>query len=141
MLFDYLQFKTFTMENSNSKIGVIFLLGLLVVVLLFLYLNTQNKKVVSLPQGISRQCYDLPTSLDSSVFGPKYWQAFQSLAHNVPCYHCRVFAEKFISYFHDIVNIKTGKQPYDINNYNYFNKSIANLNSGQDFNTAFGIIS
>lgn len=61
--------------------------------------------------------YELPTSVDGSVFGPSYWQAFHDLASKVPCGGCRQETESFIKFFHDLVNYRLGKQIYDKKNF------------------------
>lgn len=85
------------------------------------------------------KCFHLPKSPDPDVFGSAYWRAFHKLAADIPCSHCRGFAEQFMSFFHDLVNTKLGKPLYDANNYNYFLQSISKINGGQDFYTSFGI--
>lgn len=121
------------MEKNNIFIAVsiIVILGLL----FFAYKKSKGVPVESL----ERQCFDLPTSVDPTVFGPKYWEAFHKLAAEVPCGGCRGFAEKFMVYFHDLVNLKTDKPIFDKATYEYFNKSIAKLNGGNDFKTAFNL--
>jgi hypothetical protein len=81
-----------------------------IVVLIYKYVNKKNEATGT--------CFDLPTSSDPAVFGPKYWEAFHSLAHQIPCQACRGFAEKFIIFFHDVVNKKLGRPVYDQANYN-----------------------
>lgn len=63
--------------------------------------------------SIDKVCYDLPTDKNPSVFGPVYWNAFHDLASRIPCDGCKEHAESFITYWHDLVNIHTGKPIYD----------------------------
>lgn len=60
----------------------------------------------------------LPNSVDTHVFGPKYWEAFHKLADMVPCGQCRSKAVPFIRFFHDVVNQRTEKPIFDRDNYN-----------------------
>lgn len=120
------------MGNSTK---IIIGLGAALVVGGIIYYSTQNKK----SSDIEKVCFNLPTTVDTSVFGPEYWNAFHTLASKIPCGGCRGFAEKFMVFFHDLVNVKTGAKIYDQANYNYFLSAISKLNSGVDFKTAFGI--
>lgn len=76
------------------------------------------------------KCFTLPTTSDPTVFGPPTWKAFHSLAESIPCPHCRRYAEKFIIFFHDTVNLKTGKPLYDPSNFNKFTKLISDIKAG-----------
>lgn len=77
-------------------------------------------------------CFDLPKTVDTTVFGPKYWSAFHTLAENIPCSGCRGFAEKFMVFFHDMVNKKLGKPLYDEKNFTFFTHLIADIDAGKD---------
>lgn len=69
----------------------------------------------------------LPTNSDPAVFGPKYWETFHKLADRIPCPSCRAKAVPFMSFFHDIVNLKTEKPLYDKENFNKHIEAICNL--------------
>ena len=68
----------------------------------------------------------LPTSHAPNEFGPTYWKTFERLAKEVPCPPCRHGAEKFISFFHDVVNLKKGGQLFDKQN---FEDTLSDINS------------
>lgn len=61
--------------------------------------------------------YQLPTSKDTTVFGPAFWAAFDDLAKRVPCDGCKDHAVSFVSFWHDLVNLHTGKPLYDKSNF------------------------
>lgn len=62
-------------------------------------------------------CYYLPNSNDPKVFGPFYWKAFHDLANRIPCGDCRPEAQKFMVFFHDVINKKLGKPLFNQDNY------------------------
>lgn len=82
-------------------------------------------------------CLRLPNSSNPEVFGRPYWAAFHKLAADVPCDKCRHFAEKFMIFFHDTVNMKLGKPIYNQQNFNTFTQLFADINAGKtiDWNT------
>lgn len=99
--------------NNAAKIIIVIL------VLVILYLIYYYNKAKTISNGQEKiLSFKVATSPVPDEFGPSYWKAFHGLAHDVPCPGCRGFAEKFIIFFHDIVNLKTGKQLYDPQNYN-----------------------
>lgn len=91
------------MTTKNILIGVI---ALLVLILLISYFKNKGKT-----------CYELPENPNPTVFGPKYWAALHSMMSSIPCGTCRGFAEKFMIFFHDVINLKTNKPVYDPANY------------------------
>lgn len=67
--------------------------------------------------------YTLPTSVDTSVFGPAYWSALHGLVNEIPCFHCRREAKSFMVFFHDMKNYELGKRIHDKKNFlNWINK-------------------
>lgn len=68
--------------------------------------------------------YQLPTSKDTTVFGPAFWSAFQDLANRVPCDGCKDHAKSFVSFWHDLVNLHTGKPLFDKANFDKVMKQI-----------------
>lgn len=70
--------------------------------------------------------FKLPKNPNPDVFGPSYWKALHTLVEMVPCPACRYKAVPFMKFFHDVVNLNTGKKLFDEKNYNfwidYFNK-------------------
>lgn len=76
----------------------------------------------------TKVCYELPNSKDTTVFGPAFWDAFDDLAGRVPCDGCREHAKEFVSFWHDLVNLRTGKPLYDKSN---FNKWMTQVNAIQ----------
>lgn len=97
------------MDTSTKNILLI-LLAVAFIVVLYLYVNKKY--------DLQTDCYNLPTDVNPAVFGPKYWAAFHNLAHKIPCSGCRDFAEKFMVFFHDVVNQKVGHPIYNRDNYN-----------------------
>lgn len=71
--------------------------------------------------------YRLPKSKDTKVFGPEYWAAFHDLANRIPCDGCREDTNSFMVFWHDLVNIKTGKKVYDQKNFNEWIKRVDKL--------------
>lgn len=80
--------------------------GILAIVLIFIY--ARNKE---------RVCYALPLNKDPKIFGPHYWSALHSIVERIPCGECRGFAEKFMVFFHDVINDKLSKPLYNSANY------------------------
>jgi hypothetical protein len=99
-------------------------IGLVVIILLIAYYLYKNND-----SNTEELTFDLPTSVDPSVFGPPYWKAFEKLATSVPCSLCRGDAENFISFMHDYVNLKTKKSLYDKNNFDTMLATVTNLRS------------
>lgn len=62
----------------------------------------------------------LPNSASPAVFGPKYWEAFHTLADRIPCGECRDKGSAFVRFFHDLVNRKLGKPIYDQANFDFW---------------------
>lgn len=91
------------------------IIGLLVYAGIYAYLR--NKKEAGEASPTERDCFSLPTTSNTEIFGPAYWKAFHQLAHQVPCSGCRDFAEKFMVFFHDMVNIKLSRPIYDQKNF------------------------
>ena len=114
-------------DNKTSSFGriALIMIGVVLAILGINYLIKTNKKGV--PTGTERLSFDLPTTVDPAVFGPQYWKAFHTLAHEVPCGFCRGFAERFMVFMHDMVNVKLGKPIYDVTNFNYFTDLIAKI--------------
>lgn len=83
-------------------------------------------EVTQLSDGMQKVCYTLSTSVDTSVFGPTYWEAFHDLASRIPCVGCKEHAESFMRYWHDLVNVHTGKPVFDQANFNKWNEIISN---------------
>ena len=98
------------------------------VILLLLFIDNNNKNA----RKTQTLAFTLPTSPDPTVFGPYYWNAYHTLAKNVPCPACRGFAEKFTVFFHDTVNMKLNKPLYDPQNFKYFTNLFANINRGEN---------
>lgn len=61
--------------------------------------------------------FKLPNSHDPDVFGSPYWRARHFLAELTPCPACRIEAISHEKFFHDYVNIKTGKKFFNKKNY------------------------
>lgn len=99
------------------------LLLLLVLAVIYFRDRTGDSKTV---------CYDLPTTTNPEIFGPHYWAAFHDLGSRVPCPGCRGFAEKFLVFFHDTVNVKTGKPLYDKENFDQFTQMFCDIKEGKD---------
>lgn len=104
-------------KKTGKTIAWILLIAL-VLYIIYRYFGNKNTQVLQ---------YRVPTSVDPSVFGPAYWRSFHSMAGEVPCPSCRGFAEKFMVFFHDMVNLKTGKPLYDVANFNEFTALICQI--------------
>lgn len=89
--------------TRNILIGAVALLIILLVIS-----HTKNK---------DKTCYSLPKNPDPAVFGPKYWAALHDIVGKIPCGQCRGFAEKFMVFFHDVVNAKLNRPLYAPENY------------------------
>lgn len=72
--------------------------------------------------------YRLPTDVDPTIFGPKYWAAYHDLTSRIPCGTCREFAERFMIFFHDLVSLKLGKKLYDPVNFAEMSQLITTVN-------------
>lgn len=107
----------------NKKIVIPFIA--VIAILVFLYEKFKDKDTKHL-------CFNLSTNPDPSVFGKSYWEAFHTLAGDIPCSGCKTFAEKFMVFFHDLVNIKVGHPIYDQKNYDYFLQFFSDLKSGKN---------
>lgn len=89
------------------------------------YFKLPKKTVTIKP----RKDYDiitlkLPNSIDTEVFGSKYWEAFHTLADMIPCSLCREDAVKMMVFVHDIVNKKIGHPVFDKQNYDKWIKKL-----------------
>lgn len=104
---------------------LIILLIILVVAVVVYSMYQKNKRVET-------TCFELPLSRNPQVFGSQYWKTFHTLAHKVPCVFCREFAEKFMVFFHDVVNMKTGKPIHDQQNFDKFTQLFADINKGEN---------
>lgn len=82
---------------------------------------------------IEKVCYDLPTSLDTSVFGPEYWKAFHDLANRIPCGICQEKAKSFVVFWHDLKNKDLGKPIYDKENFDYWTFEISKQSKKNKF--------
>lgn len=71
----------------------------------------------------------LPNSVDQSVFGPKYWEAYNFLDNNIPCAICRNKAVPLGTFRHDVVNALIGKPIHDRDNWNKWVGIVNDLNS------------
>lgn len=133
--------------NPNTKYYIAGGVLLIIVIILIAYYNKQKadeKKIADLEKQnanptTEKVVFELPTSPDPSTFGPRYWEAFHTLSAKIPCTGCRAFAEKFVSYWHDLTNTKLKKPLYDAANYMYFNNAIAKLSNGVSIEDAFQI--
>jgi len=114
------------MKNKGWFIGIIFFI---IVGILIYYRKEISEKLSGKFQqgGMTKSIsddgewntftYELPTSMDTEVFGKYYWNALHDIAHEIPCSLCRVEAESFMEFFHDFVNFKLDKPLYDESNY------------------------
>lgn len=71
-----------------------------------------------------RLVYDLPSEGSPDVWGKYYWDAFNDLAHNIPCGECAEETKTFLSFYHDYVNKKLEKPVFDEQNYNNWKNKI-----------------
>ena len=98
----------------------------IIVFLVIIYLQNQKQKTTK------TLTFELPRSSDPAVFGSAYWNAFHTIANNIPCGVCKGFGQRFVIFFHDMVNLKLGKTIYDKENFDYFTDLIARINKGED---------
>lgn len=105
------------MNNLTTR-DYIFITAIVVLGVILIWYINKNKTIDSNGVQLDKDCYLLPKSVDPLVFGPKYWAAFHDLTHKIPCAGCRDFAEKFMIFFHDFINVKLGKNIYDVQNFN-----------------------
>lgn len=106
------------MTTKNILIGVIVLL---VLIILFSYMKNRDKT-----------CFTLPRNPDPTVFGPKYWAALHKMMSDIPCPVCRGFAEKFMVFYHDFINVKLGKNIHNVENFNYFTDLIGKVRANNN---------
>lgn len=106
-----------TMKGGTVPILILLIIALILVIS---YLNTTRVEVFALPR-----------SSNPSVFGRHYWSAFHKLANDVPCAKCKGFAEKFMVFFHDTVNLKLGKPIFNQPNFDYFTQLFSDINAGK----------
>lgn len=111
------------------KVGWAIFLSLLVGFLVWLYMEycTPDETVTIK----NRKHYDivtfkLPNSVDTDVFGSKFWEARHKLAELTPCSICRTEAISHEIFFHDLVNLKTGKKVMYPENFDKWVKKICN---------------
>lgn len=82
-------------------------------------------EVIDISPSEQKVCYTLPTSKDTKVFGPKWWDAFEDLASRIPCGACREESESFVKFWHDTKNVDLKKPIFDKANYDYWVKRIS----------------
>lgn len=73
----------------------------------------------------TKVCYELPNSIDPSIFGADFWAAFHDLASRIPCEACKVESESFVRFWHDLKNYDLNKPIGDRTNFNYWLQKIA----------------
>lgn len=110
------------MKTTN----IVLIIVALTIIGLIVYDSYQRNKPTK------RLVFSLPKSKSPQQFGTQYWKAFHKLANEVPCIFCRTFAEKFIVFFHDTVNMKLGKPIQDKQNFDYFVNLYYQIHEGQN---------
>jgi hypothetical protein len=73
--------------------------------------------------------YNLPTSVDTEIFGPVYWAAFHDLASKIPCGICKEKMEQTMIFVHDLVNQRLGKSIHNPENFKKYLNYISKLNN------------
>lgn len=118
------------MNKERNLLLILFVIGL-AAVLIIIY-NKKKQQVVlkttSDTPDFETISYRLPTDVDPTVFGPKYWEAYHNLTSNIPCGTCKEFAVRFMIFFHDVVNLKLGKPLYDPKNFAEISQLITTIN-------------
>lgn len=76
--------------------------------------------------GLQKVCYELPTSKETTVFGPVFWDSFQDLASRIPCGSCKEEAESFVRFWHDLKNKDLGKPIQYQDNFDYWVNRVCN---------------
>lgn len=95
---------------------ILIIFGLFVII----YILSQRNK--------NKVCYELPVNKNPEIFGPYYWKALHNITDRIPCELCKPFAQKFMIFFHDVVNIKIGKPLFDPENYTEVLNEISTIN-------------
>lgn len=104
---------------SSWWLLVMLIIGIAAAYIYFNYIRIPSETVsISKRKNYNVITMALPSEGDTSVWGPKYWQAFHTLAERIPCSLCRDKAVPFIRFFHDVVNKETGKEIFDKENFN-----------------------
>lgn len=117
----------------NIKISAWWLLAALSVGILFTIIYLEFIHTPSETFTVNeRKDYDiitlkLPRSIETTVFGPKYWEAFHRLTARIPCSECRNKAVPFMIFFHDLVNRGTKKPIFDKENFNKHLEGISKM--------------
>lgn len=115
------------------KVGHVIFFSFLAGLLVWLYMeyfHLPQKTVTVKPRGnFDIVTLKLPNSIDTKVFGRPYWESFHKLAEMVPCSICQHKAVSFMSFFHDVVNIRTGKSFYDRANFDKWVKTVSEMKS------------
>lgn len=73
--------------------------------------------------------FKLPNSKDTGVFGPRQWEARHFLDQLIPCSACREHAIPLGVFVHDIVNLSTGKQLFNKENWKEHVRLVNELNA------------
>lgn len=81
-----------------------------------------------------RRNYDLmtlklPNSMDTEVFGKKYWESLHAIAGNIPCSMCRNDAMPMMVFMHDLVNFKLKKDIYSEKNFKRWIDKVSEINT------------
>ena len=105
----------------NWILGLFFLV---VIILIIIHFNNKKdipsdiiSKSIS-PDGEEKiLTYRLPTSMDTDVFGPKFWAAYHNLSEELPCSICRNEWTSFMIFAHDYKNYSLKKKIYNQDNF------------------------
>lgn len=121
----------------NNWILVIFFLVVIIAMIAYFH-NKKNDTNEIISKSISPDgeekilTYRLPTSMDTDVFGPKYWSAIHSMAKEVPCSICRNEWESFTSFGHDFVNFKLDKPLWNEENFSKWLTKLCDIKSERE---------
>lgn len=61
--------------------------------------------------------YSISDSENPKMFGPSVWGALEHVVENIKCESCRGGGEKFLTFWHDLVNIKKGSPVHNEANF------------------------
>lgn len=107
-----------------------FIVGISIAYIYIQFIRVPSETVsVSKRKNFDIMTFTLPNSIEDDVFGPKYWEAYNTLDKNIPCTICRNKAIPLGTFRHDIVNgiIEKPIFPFDKANWKYWVNKINEL--------------
>lgn len=122
--------------KNGQVFGIIILIILIIIIIYYYNEKDSTNKVISKKVSEDGEekilTYRLPTSMDSDVFGPKYWRAIHSMAGEIPCSICRNEWESFTIFGHDYVNWKLKKPIFSETNFDKWLTKLCEIKKKED---------